>query len=410
MGFYLKVAWRNLARHRRRTMITASAMAVAIAMCMFVIALNDGTYAQLFEVMVEQQLGHVQVHNPAYPGKRVINDTISDADALMERIDALPTTRAAAGRLNGMALVGGSERSAGALLRGVDPAREKAVTGMDEKVVDGSWLPDEANGSVLLGTGLAKDLEVGVGDEVIAVTQAADGSLGNALYTVAGTLRTGSTELDQAGAVFHVDDLQELLVLPDQLHEVILLGDVDAELYVEQVRGVLPPEGAEAKTWWEASPTTAEMMQMRDASAVITLGIVFAVAGFGMLNTMLMSVYERTRELGVLKAIGLRPSRLLLLVITESFLLGLVAAVLGGVLGGILDAWLVIEGIDLTPWIPDGISFAGVNLEPVIRGKVRAEGIIMTLTAVVLVSVGGSILPAVRAAMLRPIEAMRQQD
>src|SRR5262245_8830367 len=138
----LTVAWRNLWRHKRRSLITAVAMAVGIALCMGLSAFSDGTFEAMFDVMVEQQLGHIQIHHPEYPETRELYRTVKDAKATLAKIDAVPEVTAAAGRLSGFALLGGDTESAGALLVGVDPARERNVTPFHERVREGRFLSD----------------------------------------------------------------------------------------------------------------------------------------------------------------------------------------------------------------------------------------------------------------------------
>jgi len=412
LSFLVQVAWRNLWRQRRRTLITASAIALSVAMCMATLAINDGSYAKLFNVMVEQQLGHVRVHHEDYPGKRVMFDTLADASSLLERLDGLEGTVAAAPRLNGYALVGSGDLSAGGQLIGIVPPRETDVTNLQDRVIDGRYLDESPKAEALIGTGLAEELEIGPGGEIVVVTQSADGSMGNMIYNVAGVFRTGNTAMDRSGVYLHLADLQELLVLEDQAHEMILLTtDDDAvETYAETVSSMLPEGPAEAQPWWIASPPTAEMMKMRDVTAIITLGIVFLVAGFGLLNTMLMAVYERTRELGVLRALGLRPRMLVYMVNTEAVLLSLVGCAAGLVLGAALDGYLVVYGLDFSEAVPDGFSFAGVTIDPVLYGQVRPEPIALILTCAVAVALIGSFIPAIRAAMLRPVEAIRHEE
>lgn len=411
MQFLLTVAWRNLWRHQRRSLITATAMAIAAGLCMATIALNDGMFAKIFDVMVEQQLGHVQVHNPAYPGKRGMFDTLPHATALLQTLDGVEGTKAAAGRLSGYALVGGPQKSAGAQLIGIDPVRDGTVSPVLDRLVAGEGLDEAPAKQVLLGKGLFEELEVELGGEVVMVTQSADGSMGNDLYTVRGAFKTGNGALDRGGVFMHLADLQELLVLPDQVHGVTLLSDdPDAiEAYVEGVRGAVASDVVEVQAWWEANPQAAEMMAMRDASAWIVLGIVFTVAAFGVLNTMMMSVFERTRELGVLRALGIRPGRLVGLIVFESFFLSAIASVLGLALGGALDAYLVFVGIDFSAGAEDGISFMGVVLDPVMHGIVRPQGIALVVGSLIAVSVLASIYPAARAARLQPVEAIRSE-
>jgi ABC-type lipoprotein release transport system permease subunit len=383
-------------------------MAVAVAMCMATIAFTDGTFSKLFHVMVEQQLGHLQVHHPDYPGGRKLYDTVPDASATLDRIEAVDSVVAAAAQLNGFALIGGESESAGGQLVGVEPARERAVTQAHERIVEGRFLSDEPAQEIVLGVGLAEDIEVGLGDSVVAVTQAADGSLGNALYDVVGLFRTGNTALDKSGSMMHLADLQSLLVLDDQVHKVTILGtDADALEALKGEVAAVVPDGAEVETWSEASPQAVQMMSMQSVSSGIVLVLVFAVASFGVLNTMMMSVFERTRELGVLKAIGMRPARMVELVMVESLFLGLLAGAMGLVLGGLLDLWLVTKGFDMSAGNPEGMTFNGVTLDPVLYGEVRVAGIVQVIGALLAVSLLASIYPAWRASRLDPVDALR---
>ncbi len=409
MHFFVAVAWRNLWRHKRRSLITAVAMAFGVGLCMVTVAFNDGMFEDMFEVMVEQQLGHLQVHHPAYPSKRVLDDTLKGGEALLAAIDAHPDTAAASPRLHGFVLVGGEKKSAGALLVGIVPERERQVTPLADRVQQGTFLTGP--GQILVGHKLLEEIEVSLGDEVVVVTQAADGSLGNALFTVAGTYKSGNVQMDRAGAYLGLDELQDLLVLPDQLHGVTVLADDPAALdaYATDLRARVGTDEVSVETWWEASPQTAQLMGMRDASAIIVLGIVFGAAAFGILNTMMMSVFERTRELGVLRALGIRPGHLVLLVVVESVFLAALASSIGLVIGGVLDGYLVVYGLDMSTAAEDGFSFQGVMLDPVIHGVVRWQSVLLVIGSVFLVSVGASLYPAFRAARLRPVEAIRSE-
>jgi ABC-type lipoprotein release transport system permease subunit len=405
-----RIAWRNLWRHARRSLITAAAMAVGVAFCMAMLAITDGMYAKMFEVMVEQSLGHVQVHDPAFPGKRSMYATMKGADETLARLDALPGTAAATGRLLGFGLLGGERKSTGGQLLGVIPAREAATTPVARRVVAGSWLGEAPAAEIVLGDGIANDLGLGVGDEVVVVTQASDGSLGNALYTIRGIVRTGSVAIDDGSGFVHLDDLRALLVLPDQLHEITLLARDDGAIaaYQAELKAAVG-DAALVRTWWEVSPQTQQLFGMQSISKVILLGLVFTVAGFGVVNTMLMSVFERTRELGVLKAIGMRPGRMVVLVLLESLMLAGVSVVLGLALGGFLDWWLVTRGLDFTASMKDGMSMGGVTLDPVIRGQVQPAGIAATAGSVFVVAALAALWPALRAARLQPVEAIRTE-
>lgn len=399
----IRVAWRNLWRHGRRTMITSLAMAVGVALCMATFAYSDGFFEQLFDSVVRQEVGHVQIHNSEYIEYPQLHFTLDDAEARLASLEAVDETRGVAGRLRGYALVSGEGEAKGALMLGVDPAREGTVSRLPERVIDGRWL--EAQGEVVLGKKLARDLNVGVGEEVFAVTQAADGSLGNDLYSVVGVVRGASGTV-----LMHLTDAQDLLVLPNQVHEISILGggpDHVPELKVA-VSAVAAAEGVSVRTWSEVQPDMANALALTDANALVMVGIVFSVAALGVLNTMLMSVFERTREFGVIRAIGLRPRHVVAMVVYEALLLGVIACGVGLVMGGFLDMLLVVYGLDMTSVMEDGFELGGVTIDPIIRGVVKPRGIIVTVFAVLTVSVMSSLWPAWRASRLRPVEAMRE--
>jgi|AMFO01.1.fsa_nt_gi ABC-type transport system, involved in lipoprotein release, permease component len=414
----LAMAWRNLWRHGRRTLITAAAMGISVAFVMAMLAYVDGMYRKMADVMINQTTGHLQVSHPDFATKRTMYDTVPDAAAALKTVAALPGVRGASARLYGFALLGGADKTAGAQLVGVLPEQELELVPMRDRMVSGTWLTPDKTEQIVLGEGLAETLEVAVGDEVVAVTQAADGSLGNALYQVVGVLASGSVTLDRSGAWLGLDDLQTLLVLPDQAHEITVLsdsldsraGDPIVTSLVETVRTAIPTDDAQplsVRPWWEVSPATASMLATSDASAWIMLVIVFFVAGLGILNTMLMSVFERTKELGVMKALGTRPAKIVQLVLWESLLLGVLACFGGLLIGGVLDWMLVKWGLSLTTSGGDRLSTGGVLFDPRIFGVVRADRIIVTVLTLLAVAVIAALWPAFRAARLRPVVAMR---
>ncbi len=409
MRFLFNVAWRNLWRHRRRSLLTASAMGVGVAMCMAMLALTDGMYLKMFDVMVTDAIGHIQVHNADYPRSQQLHDTIEGGEALLtETLDGNPALHASTGRLFAFGLLGSDNTSAGTRFMGVDPVREAAVSGIPRHIKAGRWLEGTTPGEVVIGTGLADTLEAKVGDELVLITQAADGSLGNELLTVVGLARTGNTAMDRGGAWMPLTELQSVLALEGQLHEVVtIVKDPDEIAVVADGLRASTPDGLLVRPWFEANPQAAEMLGSQDVGKGIMLFIVFTVASLGVLNTMLMSVFERTRELGVLRALGLARSRLMGLVIVESVLLATISSAGGLVLGGLLDLYLVTTGINMAG-NSDGVSFGGVTFDPIIKGDVQPGGIVLTLACVFVVSLLASIWPALRAANLEPVDAMRQ--
>jgi ABC-type lipoprotein release transport system permease subunit len=404
----LTLAWRNLWRHKRRTFITAFAMAVGVGLCMGYLALADGMFDTMFERMVTVQSGHAQIHHPEYPKKHALFSTIEEPDKLEKELRAIKGVVATSSRVYGYGLLGVGDEATGGQLMGVHPGDEDQMRQLKARVVEGRYLSDEPNKEILLGFKLAETLKAKLGAEVVAVTQAADGSMGNELYKIVGIVKTGASVIDRGGALIHRADAQELLALEGQAHEIAVIAK--DKLAIDDMYGPLQTslEGRDnllLRKWGEINPMALQMMSMQDAMYVILALIILGIAGMGVLNTMLMSVFERTKELGVLIALGLKPRQVLGLIITETFLLSLMAVAFGGAMGAALDLYLVVVGMPFG----SGIEMMGMIWDPVIYATVRPAPIIVTIVCVVVISLLAALWPAARAARLQPVIAMREE-
>jgi ABC-type lipoprotein release transport system permease subunit len=414
------MGWRNVWRQRRSSLLTVIAMAVALAFCTSMLTLVNGVSSQIFSLMVEQQLGHIQLYHKDYPGKQVLFDTVPNGSEVLELVQSMEETAVASGRLRGFGLVGGEVKSSGAQLIGVYPEHETLLTPILRQVVAGEYLEAGAKREVVLGVDLAKKLELEVGGELIVIGQGADGSVANDLYTVRGFVKTGRLGVDRAGVFLHASDLQELLVMEGKLHEIIALTHDKDQIasYADATRSAL--QGAQllsadedemlgVYTWWESNSQVAEMLKMQDKAVDIMIYLILLVAGFGILNTMLMSVFERTRELGMLRALGISRRRMVMLVVWESAVLACIACVAGVVLGASLSGYLVAYGLDFSTGEGEGFSFSGVMFDPIFYGIMELNDFIRPVIAVFVVAAFASLWPALRAAYLRPVEALRQE-
>ncbi len=402
-----RIAWRNLWRHKRRTLITAVGMAMAMGLVISMSGLQDGMFDMMADVMVRQQLGHAQVNHPEWPGRQAMYDTVP-AD-LVDAIQALPESTGASGRMFAFGLAASETKAGGARYVGIDPVDDLVITDLSQQLVAGAFIGPDATGDVVIGDAMARELDLAPGDELLFLGQAADGSMANELLNIVGTYSTGVDQMDKSGAYLHVADLQRILALDDQVHQILVVGehmDLSAPL-AAAVQAVANGDDVQVRSWEEADPQMAQMMGMRDASLFIMLFIIFSVAGLAVLNTNLMSVFERTRELGVLRAIGLTRTKMMALIILESIFLTTVAVAGGLALGGFLD-WLLVEyGFPYETSDGKGFSWGGVTFPTRFYGSVRPFPFVVTTVFVYFVAVVAAIWPAGRAALLRPVRAMR---
>jgi putative ABC transport system permease protein len=357
--------------------------------------------------MVDQRLGHIQINHPDYPGRRSLHDVMSGVDARVAALEADETVSNLTVRLNGPALVGGEKKSEGAFLVGVDPKREDAFTNVSTMVTEGRYLSEEASQEMVLGVELARRIDVKVDDVAVVVTQAADGSMGNELFTIVGLLSTGDERVDRAGGQVHLTDMQAMLVLDDAAHE-ITLRTPDADT-IDATKAVISVNAGAAdsvvRTWAEVDPQTQKMLAMNQSMNFVVMMIVLLVAGIVVLNTMMMVVYERTHELGVLKALGMKPSGILKLIAMEAMCLTTVSVALGLLIGGLLDWYIVVQGIK---FMDGDLTFAGVRFAGRLHGLVDPAmlfNIVISSYVIAMVAAGW---PAWRASRMLPTEAMRE--
>ncbi len=415
----VQLAWRNLWRNPRRTCISVAAIALGYAMLLLFACLLHGLSQQMIDNGTRMGLSHMQVHAPDYYPDRSLYHTLggrtgAGLDALLTTLTSHPQVLAAAPRVYGDALVSGGNHSAGAELLGIDPGRERQISRFHTRLTKGRFLGRQAAGiahEVVLGEKLASTIAAEPGSEIILLTQAADGSIGNDLYTVVGILRTGSEAIDRGTVLMPLGATQELLSLAaNRVHEIgVLTTSADvagavATRLESRLGGTLP---VRVRAWPELSPALADYVQMSEGSNAFLFSVVFLVAIIGVMNTMLMAVFERTRECGVLMALGLRPLSMTLLIVLEAGLLAGVSVSLGAVLCGPLVWYLQAHGLDLRAVMGE-LSMAGVVIDPIWYGRHDFATYVQAALGMTLVAVVAALYPAIRAVRFRPVETMRR--
>lgn len=418
----LRVAWRNLWRRRKRTLLTSLAMGVGVALSMATMSLQKGVYLEVFDEMVTDSLGHVQLHHPNYPQHNRMHETIPHAEALARAAEKVKGASLSVQRLFTAALAGGLERSAGALVTGVEPEREARLSELDREVTEGRWLASQAQGEAVVGYKLAQELKLSVGQELALIGQDNFGGMASELFKVVGLVSSGAVEMDEAGVWVHLHDAQALLALEGQAHEVLVVGRGEAvaedltalkalKAQISDLEGgsEFSVQGLSVRTWREARPSLGQMMDTQRASSLIMLMVVLAVSALGVLNTMLMAVFERSKELGLMLALGVSPARVGAMVVSEALLLASLSAVVGGALGGALNLYLARVGVDFSV-NGEGLSYGGIRLSPVIKGVWSWSDVGVALSALMIVTLVASLWPALKAARTHPITSLKERD
>ena len=291
---------------------------------------------------------------------------------------------------------------------GVDPQVELRVSSFLSGLQTGA-LDDSVERSLLLGDVLARELEATIGSQVAIVTQAADGSLGNDLFLVSGILHTGLSYLDRSLAVLYLEDLQELLALgPDEVHEIaVRIEDpMDADGFAAQLNASEElPANIVARSWGELAPQLKDYVSLAQGMYGFIILIIGLFTAMGVLNTMMMAVFERSREIGLVLALGMRPLLIVSAILLESLFLGILGLIGGFGLGAWGMSYLTTQGLDLSRWMGE-LSMLGTRIDPVLKASWGWDYVLWSALGLLLATLLAAFFPAVKAARLNPVQAL----
>jgi putative ABC transport system permease protein len=405
-----KMSWRNVLRNRRRTGITVGAMAFALMIELLYAGIIPGMIEGMEDDVVDLEMGDMQIFGGDYLERPSMYELVQNDTALLEKLDGIGYP--AAPRLSGGGMLAAEENSAGVSFRAVDVARDAKVSLIGERVEKGKWLDPADESGVVLGKRLARTLGVGLGDELVVLAQATDGSMANTLFTVRGILFSVGGAADRTTVYVNQAAFRELFVLPEGAHQIIVRRPPDVPLdeaaaKVNAILAMHTPGEVQLKTWKELMPVIATMLESTSGVIGIVFFVFYIAVGILVLNAMLMAVFERIREFGVLKAIGTGPLTVFGLIMAETFLQAVFAVVIGIVIA-IPGMWyMTVHGIDMGTL--GGTDMMGVAMRPMMMGVYRPDVLITPIVMLFFVVILSALYPALKAAFIGPLEAMHHQ-
>lgn len=418
-----RLGLRNLFRNRWRSGLTLAAVAVSVALMVWTIAFLEGWLNEMVRGMTSLESLQAQVQTVDYVRNPRVYRTFELTPDQLHGLAGVSGVLAVSPRVELHGLIGTEQRSQVARMIGVDPQREAAATPIASAIAAGRWLaaqpPDLAEPrEAVLGAGLARQLQVGPGDELVVFLEAADGSLGNEVIVVVGTAVTGNSQIDRGALYLHLDDAQYIAALGDGIHQLAIqtadlaTARATAESVARAIGAAYPlpddtvavAEGAlVVRPWQDLSPSLDQMIQLSRNSYWIMYLLVYLVAAVGVLNTQRMSAMERRREFGVMLAIGMRPRRMFRTLLVETGVLGIVGAGLGALLGGLLSWYHATRGFDLSMFSDQtSFSYMGITFSERIYFEVTPASVIQPVVIMVAVAMISGLLPAWQAARIDP--------
>jgi ABC-type lipoprotein release transport system permease subunit len=419
----VKLGIRNLARNRWRSGLTLAAIAVAVGLMIWTIAMYEGWIAQMVRGATAVEIAQVQIQTAGYVESSRIYESFPLTDDLVAEIRGVPGVVALSPRIKANGLLGNEQRSQVVRLLGVDPAMEAATTPVRDGLIEGRWLADEpaadpAPREVVVGSGVAQQLQVDIGDELVAILEAADGSLGNDLFVVVGVVRTGNTAIDRMAAYLHLADAQFITALDGDVHEIaVATADITtaratadsvgqaigAPTIATDDAAAMDEDEIVVRPWQEILPSIDQMITLFRRSYWFMYLILYLIAAIGILNTQRMSAMERRREFGVMMAIGMRPRRMFGQLQVETVVLGMLGALVGALLGGLLSWYHATVGLDLTKFTDSGsFSYMGVAFSDRLMFEFAPYMVFQPVLVMIGVAVVSGLLPAWKAARIDP--------
>ncbi|MDX8410019.1 MAG: ABC transporter permease [Mariprofundales bacterium] len=405
--FMLTMAWRNLWLHPLRTGLTAAALAVGIAALTFLSAMDDGWMQQIQTNFALSVTGHIQIHAQGFEQSQNLSQRIARPQALLDRLRTTPGVQAVTPRLRLSGLASSAGANGGALILGIAPDGERKVSRLAGFLASGRWLTRQDRHAVVVGDGLADRLGVALGDKLVLMAAAPDGEIASEVFRVRGLIHSGVMDVDNLMAVVPLSMAQQWLGVGDAVTDLVIrassLEAVDP--LAKQLRNQLANQHLEVLRWSDIDPMAQQWADFADAYTWIILGVVILVVLAEVLNTMLMSLHERVRELGLMGALGVGSSHLFAMMLWETVILVAVGSAAGFALGGGLSLWFGERGIDLSRF---AIAFSFMYMDPVIHPLLRADSCLRILAAAVVGALLAGLIPAWRATRLQPVEALRE--
>lgn len=405
LPLFWRMAVRSIVRNPRRTTLTIAASAFGLAAFVFLLSFVGGYLAQLVDNSTGYITGHLQIQHPDFRKQFDPALSLGDSDALLAQLRQRPEVAAAAPRTQAQVLVSSPTTTRNVMLLGIEPLAERDVTFIDRAIVEGRALGPADDRDIVIGRKLAERLNVRLGEKIVVMAQAADGSLASAAYRIGGIFATESEAFDNAIGYVTLEAAQRLLVMDNRVSAIaVKLKDRDTvDAFSAGLQQQFPRYRVLA--WSEILPEVGQMIGYIRVMARIIVGIVFIVVALGVMNTLLMSVMERTREFGIMLAMGTSPGAITRLVLYESLVLAVIGVLAGLLVGGALVIWLGVTGIDLTQYTRGLATIPGMT--SVIYPRLGVGAVVSPVLALLGVSLVAAVYPAWRAARLDPVLAIR---
>lgn len=399
------ISWRNIWRNRWRSAVIILAITAGLTGGIFTVAMYNGMTEQKLRTAVDTQTAHLQVHAPGFQQNKDIRLFLENADAVVKTLEGEPSFAAVSRRLVAMGMAASPNANSGVLLNGIHPDKERAISTIYQSIVAGDYFENEKRNQILISSRTAKKLKIELNGKVVITLQDINGEIVGAAFRVTGIFRTTHSMFDESNVFVRKQDLERILSMDGRVNEIaVRLDDIEnAPEVQERMQQTFSADVADIQSWRDIQP---ELAYINDASWQINylvLIIILLALAFGILNTMLMAIFERVKEIGVLMAVGMSKGRIFMMIILETIFLSLTGAALGMILSAVIVSWTNRSGINLSMFA-QGLESFGISsiIYPALEPRFYGTLAIMVIVAAML----SALYPAIKALRLKPVEAI----
>jgi len=406
----VKMAWRNIWRNTRRTILTICAIAFASLLLVFMLSFQFGSYATMINTAVKIQTGHLQIQAQEYHDKKDIRLVVPRPEQVAAVLAGMPQIESYTFRGQSFSLISSRERTYGVVVAGIDPVSEAAVSRLKSLIHRGEYFAEDDADLALVGHLLARNLRVDIGDELTVLGQGRDGSIAATVVEIKGIYRSGIDDFDRSSIQIPLKTFQTVYSMQGAVHEVVVIANALAEVakiktaLKTALPGIESHKPLTVMDWNELMPGLRQSIEMDLVGGLIFYLLLILVVAFSILNTFLMAIFERTRELGVLMAIGTTPGRLTKILLLESMIMTAMGIAAGIIVGSLITLYFQSYGIDFSG-ASELLSQFGITgrMYPKLSWLSATSGPLVVLA----ITFAAALYPALKVRQMQPVEAMR---
>lgn len=405
MKTLIKLAWRNIWRNTRRTIILICAMSVGLFGILATRGLVNGWLDQMVQNAVNSYTGHIAVFANGYFENQVVEKNFAVDKTVAAAVDSIPQLENWTERIKVSGLISNAEHSTMIGIVGVDPIKEAKISIVASSIVEGRWLTPDDKYGIVLGARTVERFRTKLGHKVVLMSQQLGDEIGSGAYRIVGIFKTEQQGFDESVAYINLPDAQTLVNLAGKVTDitVLLKRGADVNLAAAALRSKLGTKDLEVLTWKQQQPMVVKMVDLSRQMMVLFYAIFFIAMAFGIVNTLLMAVNERFREIGIMLAIGTRRWQIIAMIGLESFFIAIVSVIVGGAIGTLTVKYFQHNGMNLAAFA-EGLDYFGLG--HVLYPSLNAMDVFVMSLWTFIIAVLFSLYPAIRACRFRPVDAI----